>query len=75
MGISTYSMFGGKSSAALLLAALVSGTGERRATAEAAVPSSLAEKIRRGFSGGAKRWRIVGAPWSQARSFCMISTV
>jgi len=50
---------GGKSSAALLLAALVSGTGERRAAAEAAVPSSLAEKVRAGFAGGVKRWRIV----------------
>ena len=50
---------GGKSSAALLLAALVSGTGERRATAEAAVPPSLAEKVRNGFAGGAKRWRVV----------------
>jgi hypothetical protein len=50
---------GGKSSAALLLAALVSGSGERRATAEAAVPPSLAEKVRRGFSAGSKRWRVI----------------
>lgn len=50
---------GGKSSAALLLSALVSGTGDRRAAAEAAVPPSLADKVRHSFAAGAKRWRVV----------------
>jgi len=50
---------GGKSSAALLLAALVNGTGARRTAAEAAVPASLACKVRGGFATGAKRWRVI----------------
>jgi hypothetical protein len=49
---------GGKSSAALLLAALISGTGARKA-AESVVPETLARKVRDGFAAGAERWRVV----------------
>ncbi|MBB4837018.1 hypothetical protein HNP52_000069 [Sphingomonas kyeonggiensis] len=50
---------GGKSSAALLLAALISDAREHRKAAEAVVPASLAARVRAGFAMGAKRWRIV----------------
>lgn len=50
---------GGKSSAALLLAALVVGKGKARSTAEAAVPPELAQAVRDGFGRAGKGWKVV----------------
>ncbi len=50
---------GGKSSAALLLAALVAGKGKARAAAEALVPPELAQAVRDGFGRAGNGWRVV----------------
>lgn len=50
---------GGKSSAALLLAALVSGNEKQRTAAESVMPQILAEKVRDSFANASDRWRVV----------------
>ncbi len=50
---------GGKSSAALLLAALAGGTGALKRAAEAIVPDDLGQAVRKAFAAGAGRWQVV----------------